>query len=248
MPHTIAEIQQAYNLLVSGIDEKAHTNDTEGKRAYGGVVRAAKGILVESIAKNIVEIAWQELGGETQRLSFDKETIRIPLKPEYLKRVHPQEVADYIRAHIEQYTYGIRTDVHVSVDGKLVMGIECKAYTENAMLKRVLVDFTLIQQVIPNLRCVLLQLESQLNGDYSQPLKPITYGSPSTHTLLSYFDVDLNIITLLEGERKVNEPIHQQSYFKPMTQQALQKAVHTIKGLLAEFVEDDMNPSSISQR
>jgi len=236
MPHTIAEIQRAYNLLVGGIDEKAHTEDKEGSRAYGGMVRAAKGILVESIAKSIVEIAWQELGGEPQRLSFNKETIRVPLKPEYLKRVHPQEVADYILMHLEEYFYGIRTDVHVSIDENFVIGIECKAYTENAMLKRILVDFTLLKQVIPDLKCVLLQLESQLTGDYSQPLKPVIYGSPSTHTLLSYFDVDLNIITLLEGERKVDEPIHQQSYFKPMTQEALQKAIDTFKKILAEFL------------
>lgn len=104
------------------------------------------------------------------------------------------------------------------------------------MLKRILVDFTLLKQVAPNLKCVLLQLESQLTGDYSQPLKPVIYGSPSTHTLLSYFDVDLNIITLLEGERKVDEPIHKRKYFKEMTEPALRKAVDMLKSLLAEFV------------
>lgn len=236
MPHNIAEIQKAYNILVGGIDEKAHADNDEGNRAYGGAVRSAKGILVESIAKNLVEIAWDEMGGHSNRLSFLKESIRIPLKPEYLKRVRPIEVAEYIKAHIEQYFYGHKTDVHVSIDGQFVMGIECKAYTENAMLKRILVDFTLLKQVVPNLKCVLIQLESQLTGDYSQPLKPIVYGSASTHTLLSYFDVDLNIITLLEGERKVDEPIHKQPYFKAMTEPALRKAVETLKALLAEFV------------
>ncbi len=236
MPHKIAEIREAYNLLVSGIDEKAHVESEEGGRAYGGAVRSAKGILVEGIAKRLVEIAWDELGGNPKRLGFLKETVRIPLRPEYLKRVRPQEVAQYIRKHIKQYFYGLKTDVHVSIDGQLVMGIECKAYTENAMLKRILVDFTLLKHVAPRLKCVLLQLESQLAGDYSQPLKPVIYGSPSTHTLLSYFDVDLNIITLLEGERKVDKPIHKLEYFKEMTESALQKAVGTLKELLLEFV------------
>lgn len=236
MPHTIAEIQRAYNILVGGIDEKAHTDDDEGGRAYGGAVRSAKGILVESIARNLVEIAWSELGGDSKRLNFLRETVRIPLKPEYLKRVRPQEVADYIRAHIEQYFYGHKTDVHVNIDGEFVLGIECKAYTENAMMKRIVVDFTLLKQAAPKLKCVLLQLESQLTGDYSQPLNPIIYGSASTHTLLSYFDVDLNIITLLEGERKVDEPIHKRAHFKEMSEPGLQKAVKTLKELLAEFV------------
>lgn len=237
MPTNIAEIRNAYNLLVGGIDEKAHAEDEEGNRAYGGAVRAAKGMLVESIAKNLVEIAWRELGGDPKRLNFHHESIRIPLKPEYIKRVRPQEVAEYIKAHIEQYFYGYTADVHVNIDGQFVMGIECKAYTENAMFKRILVDFTLVKQILPRLKCVLMQLESQLTGDYSQPLKQVTFGSPSTHTLLSYFDVDLNIITLLEGERKVDKPIHKQKFFKEMTEPVLQKAVNTLKGLLNEFVE-----------
>ncbi|MDZ4159319.1 MAG: restriction endonuclease [Anaerolineaceae bacterium] len=236
MPSNIAEIKKAYNLLVSGIDEKAHAENDEGNRAYGGTVRSAKGILVESMAKNLVEIAWHELGGDPKRLNFQRENVRIPLKPEYLKRVRPQEVVDYLKAHIEQYFYGLKTDIHVNIDGQLVMGVECKAYTENAMLKRILVDFTLLKQVAPKIICVLIQLESQLTGDYSQPMKFITYGSPSTHTLLSFFDVDLNIITLLEGERKVDEPIHKREYFKEITEPALRKAVNTLKELLAEFV------------
>lgn len=235
MSHTIAEIQKAYNLLVGRIDEKAHADDEGGNRAYGGAVRAAKGMLVEGIAKNLIEIAWEELGEGPSRLDFQKETVRIPLKPDYLKRVRPQEVAEFIKAHLEQYFYGHKTDVHVNIDGRFVMGIECKAYTENAMLKRILVDFTLLKQAVPNLKCVLLQLESQLSGDYSQPLKPVIYGSPSTHTLLSYFDVDLHIITLLEGERKVDEPIHKQEHFKKMRKPVLRKAVNILKDLLSEF-------------
>ncbi|MDX9992985.1 MAG: restriction endonuclease [Anaerolineales bacterium] len=236
MPHKISEIQKAYNVLVGGIDEKAHADDDDGGRAYGGSVRAAKGMLVEGMARNLVEVAWDELNGNPERLTFARETIRIPLKSEYLKRVKPKEVADYIKANISKYFYGHKTDVHVSVDGKFVLGIECKAYTENAMIKRILVDFTLLKQAFPNLKCVLLQLESQLTGDYSQTSKPIIFGSVSTHTLLSYFDVDLNIITLLDGERKVDEPIHKREYFKEMTKPALQKAVNSLKELLAEFV------------
>jgi len=64
MPHNISEIQQAYNVLVSGIDEKAHSDDDDGGRAYGGTIRAAKGMLVEGMARNLVEVAWQELNGK----------------------------------------------------------------------------------------------------------------------------------------------------------------------------------------
>ncbi len=236
MTHNISEIQKAYNVLVGGIDEKAHSGEDDGGRAYGGMVRAAKGILVEGMATNLVKVAWEELKGQEQRLTFTKDIVKIPIRAEYIKKLKPTQVADFIRANIEKFFYGHKTDVHVCIDKKFVLGIECKAYAENAMIKRILVDFTLLQQAFPQLKCVLLQLESQLTGDYSQLSKPITFGSASTHTLLSYFDVDLRIITLLDGERKVNEPIHKREYFKQMTIPALRKAVDALKELLLGFV------------
>lgn len=224
----IQSLINAYELLVKGIDNKAH--DTED-RAYGGVVRAGKGLLVESIAKRLVEIAWQELGFNKKRLSTEKQTVKIPLKREYLDRIKSSEVKKYIKDNIKDFYYLLRTDVHVYVDNKFVMAIECKAFTENAMIKRILVDFTLLKQVYPNLDFVLFQLESQLGGDYST-LKHIKYGSTSTHTLLSYFDIDLNIITLLEGERKVDKPIHKPTFYKPLNPKGLLTALEVIKNLL----------------
>lgn len=60
-------------------------------------------------------------------------------------------------------------------------------------------------------------------------------GGASSHALMSYFDVDLNSITLLEGERKVDEPIHKREHFKEMAEPALKKAAQTLKDLMAEF-------------
>lgn len=232
---SIEEIQSAYNLLVAGIDDSAHEDDDQGNRAYGGAVRAAKGLLVEGLAQKLVMIAWHELGGDPERLTFVKKAVRIPLRGGYLGRVRPAQVADYIRAHLPRYFYDIKTDVHVSIDQRLVLGIECKAYAENAMMKRILVDFTLLRQAAPGLKCALVQLESQLTGDYCQPLNPVVYGSPSTHTLLSYFDVDLHIVTLLEGERRIDRPIHKHGFFKPLKAEALRRAVEALKLLLAEY-------------
>jgi hypothetical protein len=117
------------------------------------------------------------------------------------------------------------------------MAMECKAYTENAMLKRVLVDFTLLKSLYPTIKFILLQLESQLGGDYSL-LNDITYGSPSTHTLLSFFDIDLHIITLLKGERKVDRPIHKPEFFKPLTRKSLEKAIKVICSIFREIQKE----------
>jgi len=233
MPYSIDEIVKAYEILVKGIEAKA--NDDE-ERAYGGIIRAGKGKLVESIAGHMVEIAWNNLNGDSRRLSLKKQIIKIPINQPYIAKLKHKEVRDYIYDHISDYYYGLKTDVHVSIDEKLVMGIECKAYTENAMLKRILVDFTLLKSVIPNIKCVLLQLESQLTGDYSKPRNKIIYGSHSTHTLLSYFDVDLNIITLLEGERKVDEPIHDSTHYKNLEKEILQLGIKSLEELLKDFL------------
>ena len=120
------------------------------------------------------------------------------------------------------------------IDKKFVIGIECKAYTENAMLKRILVDFHLLKTKYPNLSCYLFQLESQLGGDYSE-LNRKTFGSHPTHTLMSYFDdVELKIITFLKGERKINRPIHK--FFKPLEKKQIVYAIKLLAGDLSRFL------------
>ncbi|MEO0144786.1 MAG: restriction endonuclease [candidate division WOR-3 bacterium] len=224
-------IIDAYNVLVKGIEVKARNSQ---ERAYGGIIRAGKGKLVESIGKELIKISWEELGRDLKRISFSSKIVKVPINKAYLNRIKSKEVREYIQNNIKDFYYPLKSDIHLFIDDEFKMAVECKAYTENAMLKRILVDFTLLKQVYPKLKFVLLQLESQLGGDYSSG-KLIKYGSPSTHTLLSYFDIDLNIITLLEGERKVERPIHKPQFFKPLKISALINAVDVFKELLKEF-------------
>lgn len=225
-------IIEAYEYLVRGIDKKAVG---EKERAYGGIIRAGKGKLVESIAQNLIVIAWETTGESAARLSFAHKAFKFPIKKDYVHKIKQPEVKKFILEHIDDYYYRFKPDVQVCIDDHFVMGVECKAYTENAMFKRILVDFTLLKTAYPSLDCVLLELESQLGGDYSE-LKDITYGSPSTHTLLSYFDIQLNIITLLEGERKVDRPIHKSEFYKPLKKESLKKAASVFQGLLAKYI------------
>ena len=228
----IQEIIDAYNALVYGIEKKATTN--QDGRAYGGIIRAGKGKLVENIAKILVQLAWKKLGQNPNRLKIIGKQIKIPIKQEYINKLKDEEVKKYIKQNIKDYYYSYKPDVLVEIDNKVVLEIECKAYTENAMFKRILVDATLLRTQFPKMKFILLQLESQLGGDFSE-LKDVTYGSTSTHTLLSYFDIELHIITLLKGERKVDKPIHKHEFFKPLTKESLQKAVNIISTVLKEY-------------
>ncbi|MCL5011140.1 MAG: restriction endonuclease [Patescibacteria group bacterium] len=230
----INSIIKAYEHLTKGIEKTAKTG-TDG-RAYGGIIRAGKGEMVESIAAEIVKIAWEELRQKPERLTIDRKKIKLPIKKSYVEKIKSPGIRQYISENINKYYFPLGVDLHISIDGEFVLAMECKAYAENAMLKRILVDFSLFHEIYPKAGFILFQLESQLGGDYSG-LKNITFGSPSTHTLLSYFNIDLNIITLLKGERKVDKPIHKKQYYKPLQKEALLFAIKHIKSMLRKHAK-----------
>ena len=232
-PATRQELIRFYDLLVGGIEEQALEDED---RAYGGVIRSAKGTMLEMMALHIVRLAWHDCGGDPARLSIDNaRTYNVRMEPGYVESL-PKDVRDYINARIDGYTYPARVDRHVYVDGKFVMGVECKSYAENSMFKRILVDFRMLKSVHRDLICCLLQMESMLGGDYSQPLAKTNYGSTSSHTLMSFFpEVKLNVITLLEGERHAKRPIHKADYFKELQPKLLNNCIKQFANLLAPF-------------
>ena len=64
----IKSIIAAYDRLIKNIEEEAiHSEDG---RAYGGIVRAGKGKLVENIAKILVKLAWNRLNQDEERLKI----------------------------------------------------------------------------------------------------------------------------------------------------------------------------------
>ena len=63
-------------------------------------------------------------------------------------------------------------------------------------------------------------------------------GSKTTHTLLSHFpDVELNIVTLLPGERYPDRPIHVAEHFKVLSPQSLESAVDQLAKLLVSHTQ-----------
>lgn len=227
---SIDEIVAHYDAVVKVLDNNAKA---QNNRAYGGVIREVKGALQEFITEQLVTLAWESLGGANNRLEINSKKIKIPIKDDYIECLKDKKVRDYIKAHKEDYYYELSVDKHIFIDGNFVMGIECKAYTENAMIKRILVDFHMLKTLYPSISCHLFQLESQLGGDYSA-LPQTVYGSSHTHSIMSYFpDVHLYITTLLRGERKIDKPIHK--YFKRLEKSVLEKAVTFLQGFLKEF-------------
>jgi hypothetical protein len=229
----IDELITTYNNVIKVVDKEA---SLEKDGAYGGVVRSVKGKLQEYITEEIINIAWESIGGKNERVSIDSKKHKIPIQKDYITHMADNEVKQYIISNISDYYFGLSVDKQIYIDKKLVIGIECKAYTENAMIKRILVDFSLLKTVFSNISCYLFQLESQLGGDYSE-LKGIAFGSKSTHTLMSYFPkIKLNIFTFLQGERKVNKPIHKKGYFKPLEKTQIEKAIRLLSNDLKKYL------------
>lgn len=229
--YTLDQLIEAYKMVMSWLDSGESPADED--RAIGGIQRAFKGAFVEFLAKNLVRIAWHNLGGSTDEISYSGERIRVELREKYLDKLEDNEIKEHIVNNRSKYHYKYQIDVPVYVKGELALAIECKAYAENAMLKRILLDGMLIKSVVKDTEIVLFQLESQLGGDYSEVFKDKFFGSPSSNTLMSFFDYKLHILTILEGERNINKPIHKEANFKIMQKEALERGVSFFENLLA---------------
>ena len=203
-----------------------------------GQIRGAKGALVENMVNAIVRLAWDEIGGEGYRFNIQRRTGEIAIEEDYVKNLTPESVRRHIQRNMGKYIYKVELDRAVEIDQKLILGIECKSYIENAMLKRTLKDFELIAKLLyPELIFCVFQLENSLGGDYGDAGKPEQLGSESTHTLLSHTpDVDLEIITLLDGDRKSNREIHKPQYFKKLPVENVEICVNKFRALLAPFL------------
>lgn len=206
-------------------------------KGQGGKDRSSKGALTEDILEAIVHLAWHKIGGKTHRLNIAKRRVNVPIDAHYVSNLTPESTRNYVKQDIEGYFYRIELDKGVEIDNQLVLAIECKSYTENAMLKRVLKDFELASIADPKLLFCLFQLENALGGDYGDPNKPEYLGSKSTHTLLSHSPkVTLEIITLLDGNRNSKREIHDPDHFKELPTENVETCLKKFCALLEPFV------------
>lgn len=203
-----------------------------------GKIRGAKGALVENTVDAITRLAWHQIGGEANRFNIQKRTGRIAIEENYVKSLTPEIVRNHIEQNKGRYIYKVELDRVIKIDMKLVLGIECKSYTENAMLKRTLKDFELtIKLLYPKLLFCLFQFENNLGGDYGDVKKQVHFGSESTHALLSHTPtVSLEIITLLDGDRRANREIHKPKYFKELPVENVEFCVNKFQAMLEPFL------------
>ena len=220
------------NSLVSYYEEEIRGLQVE---KLAGQVRTKKGKLVEELARRVVRLAWHELNYPENSLTFQSRyKVELKIQYEYVKML-AKEIQIDIEENLDKYKYKLNIDVPVFHNNSLFVAIECKAYAENAMLKRVLFDAEIVRRNYPKIKNILFQLESQMGGDYSDTNKPLHLGSGPSRALMSFFPkVTLHVITLLEGERNINKPIHKKEYYKPLTRESVELAVATMKSIIKD--------------
>lgn len=194
------------------------TQALHGKVGTAGQIRKLKGQLVEHIATELVQMAWKGLGKDPARLSIGRKKVAIK--------------------NAEGDEYDLSQDLHVFVDGKFVLSIECKAYTEVAMFKRILVDAGLLLSEEPDLHFFLVQLENFLGGDYGTSNEP--KGSESVRALSGIMkkcfpNLKITILTLADGDRHIERPIHDPRYYKPLNIKRLEFAIKELEAHLRKF-------------
>lgn len=192
-----------------------------------GIVRARKGEIVETLAKKLLMITWtQVLGADAARLDQNQNKLDVRIKDEanYLNRLHDDAVKEDIRTNQARYIYKFSTDVHVFIDGELAIAIECKSYTETAMLKRIIFDSMLMDEALPHATHFLFELEKAFSHPY--------------HVLMSHHSHNIEVITLLDGRRNAQKPIHREENFrdKPLKKERLIVAIEKFEAALKDWV------------
>ena len=206
----------------------------------GGKIRGAKGRLVETLADMMVKLAWTKvLSQPVERLNpkpqKDKKAIKIKEVTQYKQRFKDAQFIETIETKKSTIKYDFGADLHVYVDGQLVLAIECKSYTESAMLKRIIYDRKLLHEVSEKACYLLIQLESALGGDFHL-CSNSSFGSNQYHVLMSREDTNIEIITLLEKKRDSNKPIHKPNNKKDLKKEHLIFAIDTIAKTLQDYI------------
>lgn len=196
----------------------------------GGKIRGAKGRLVERLANSIVRLVWDDVllqSHDRLQINNEKEKIYVKDSDLFLQRQRLDDSArDRIINHFDTVYYDFGTDVHVKVDGQLAVAIECKAYTETAMLKRIIFDSMLMDEALPDATHCLFQLEAAFSDD-------------QYNVLMSHHSHNIDVLTLLDGKRNSQKPIHREAFFKELTKERLITVIEYFEDVLSSFVTEE---------
>mgnify|MGYP001432188146 CR=1 FL=1 len=207
----IKNLQIELNQIILNAEKKVDIIKKKTSRASGGIKRMAKGDLVEEIYSRIIKFCLNEKKSNLKLIN------KMGNLPKNVKKVPILKVSqNYINLKNLKFTkkelatgYEDKFDGFILDNQDIKLVLEYKAYSENTMLKRCLVDASIAQIFDKNINYCLCLLQSHLY----QNERLIGYNA---HSLMDFFyqkfRVNVDILILVKEPRVVNEDIIKKKY------------------------------------
>ena len=211
MEKKIKNLQNELNQIILSAENKVDLIKKRTSRASGGVKRMAKGDLVEEIYSRIIKFCLDEKKSKLKLIN------KMGNLPKNVNKVPILKVSqNYINLKNLKFTdkelatgYEDKFDGFIIDNQDIKFVLEYKAYSENTMLKRCLVDASIAQIFDKNINYCLCLLQSHLY----QNQRLIGYNA---HSLMDFFyqkfKVNVDILILVKEPRVVNEDIIKKKY------------------------------------
>tara|TARA_Y100000590_G_C15584830_1_gene963737 strand:- start:472 stop:1170 length:699 start_codon:yes stop_codon:yes gene_type:complete len=207
----IKNLQIELNKIIQNAEAKVDTIKKKTSRASGGIKRMAKGDLVEEIYSRIIKFCLNEKKSKLKLIN------KMGNLPKNVKKIPVLKVSkDYANLKNLKFTkkelttgYEDKFDGFILNNQDIKIVLEYKAYSENTMLKRCLVDASIAQIFDKNIKYCLCLLQSHLY----QNERLVGYNA---HSLMDFFyqkfKVNVDILILVKEPRVVNEDIIKKKY------------------------------------
>ena len=211
LENKIKNLQIELNQIILNAEKKVDVIKKTTSRASGGIKRMAKGDLVEEIYSRIIKFCLNEKKSNLKLIN------KMGNLPKDVKKVPILKVSqNYINLKNLKFTkkelatgYEDKFDGFILDNQDIKFVLEYKAYSENTMLKRCLVDASIAQIFDKNINYCLCLLQSHLY----QNERLIGYNA---HSLMDFFyqkfRVNVDILILVKEPRVVNEDIIKKKY------------------------------------
>ena len=207
-------------------------------QSSGGKKRAAKANLTKDVFSKIINYCIKETSSNYKLINKESE-LPTEIKKRLPKLLVSEEYKKHKKVEFKQHQInekGVDYDAFIIEKDELKMLIEYKSYTETSMLRRVLFDAWIAKDYGLEAKYCLCMLETSMGfkkrGEKKSELD-LSYQSHAFRDfMIKHHDVDIDILILLDGQRKSQEDIAEEKYRKKIPIEKLKFIVNYFKEFL----------------
>ena len=207
-------------------------------QSSGGKKRAAKANLTKDVFSKIINYCIKETSSNYKLINKESE-LPTEIKKRLPKLLVSEEYKKHKKVEFKQHQIkekGVDYDAFIIEKDELKMLIEYKSYTEKSMLRRVLFDAWIAKDYGLEAKYCLCMLETSMGfkkrGEKKSELD-ISYQSHAFRDfMIKHHDVDIDILILLDDQRKSKEDIAEEKYRKKIPIEKLKLIINYFKEFL----------------